>query len=57
MAIIDIDNMYREMKNTMACNFHGTQKQRYRQAKKMFLDSVSDTIEQNKKDLINEVTE
>lgn len=52
MGIIDVDNMYWEMKNTMECNFSGTPAQRYRLAKKQFLESVSDIIEQNKEDLI-----
>ncbi len=53
--LIDIDRMFFEMKNTMECNFSGTPKQRYKQAKKMFLKSVADAIEENKEDLIKEV--
>lgn len=53
--IIDIVRMLFEMKNTMKCNFSGTPKQRYRQAKKMFLKSIAKAIEENKEDLIKEV--
>jgi len=55
MAIINIDSMYREMINTMKNNFQGTPRQIYSQAKKQFLESVSDSIEDNKEDLIKEV--
>ena len=55
MAIIDIDRMYFEMHGTMECNFHGTPKQRYKQAKALYLDNVSDIIEQNKESLIKEI--
>ena len=53
--IIDIDRMFFEMKNTMECNFSGTPKQRYKQAKKMFLESVAEAIEENKEGLIKEL--
>jgi hypothetical protein len=53
--IIDIVRMLFEMKNTMECNFSGTPNQRYKQAKKMFLESVAEAIEENKEDLIKEV--
>ena len=52
MATIDIEQMYWEMEQTMENNFIGTPKQRYMNAKKQFLDSVAETIEANKKDLI-----
>jgi hypothetical protein len=52
MAIIDIDRMYNEMLSTMKCNFVCSTNARYKQAKKLFLESVSEAIEQNKKDLI-----
>ena len=52
--IIDIVRMLFEMKNTMKCNFSGTPKQRYKQAKKLFLESVAKAIEENKEDLIKE---
>jgi len=55
MAIIDIDRMYQEMQNTMECNFQGTPLNKYKQAKKLFLEGVEDCIEQNKDDLIEEV--
>ncbi len=53
--IIDIDRMFFEMKNTMKCNFSGTPKQRYKQAKKLFLKSVAEAIEENKEGLIKEL--
>lgn len=55
MAIIDIDDMYFEMISTMKSNFHGSPLQRYEQAKKLFLESVEETIEQNKEDLIHDI--
>lgn len=55
MSIINIDNMYYEMKNTMKNNFIGTARERYKLAKKQFLESVANAIEQNKEDLIKEV--
>ena len=53
--IIDIDRMFFEMKNTMECNFSGTPKQRYKQAKKLFMESVAEAIEENKEGLIKEL--
>ena len=53
--IIDIDRMFIEMKSTMECNFSGTPKQRYKQAKNLFLESIAEAIEENKEDLIKEV--
>ena len=47
--------MYQEMQNTMECNFQGTPLNKYKQAKKLFLEGVEDCIEQNKDDLIEEV--
>ncbi len=55
MGIIDINRMYFEMKNTMEANFTGTAEERYKKAKKLFLESVSEAIEENKEDLIKEV--
>lgn len=55
MSIIDIDNMYWEIKNTMKSNFEGTPTEKYEQAKELFLESVSECIEANKKELIKEV--
>jgi hypothetical protein len=57
MAIIDIDRMYWEMKETMLNNFEETANQRFKNAKKLFLESVEDSINQNKEDLIKEVME
>lgn len=53
--IIDIDRMFFEMKNTMECNFSGTPEHRYKQAKKLFLESVAEAIEENKEGLIKEL--
>ena len=52
MAIIDIERMYQEMRNTMQNNFEGTPEIRYFLAKIMFLKTVDDCIEANKKELI-----
>ena len=52
--IINIDRMFFEMQNTMKCNFSGTPEQRYKQAKKLFLESVAKAIEENKEGLIKE---
>jgi len=57
MAIVDIDNMYYEMLNTMKNNFKGTPTNRFNQARKQFLESVKDSINQNKKGLIKEFKE
>jgi len=55
MAIIDIDKMYWEMKNVMICNYKGKGKDRFLQAKKDFLNSVEEIINENKIDLIKEI--
>ena len=55
MAIIDIDRMYKEMVSTMKNNFEGTPEQIYFLAKLMYLKSVDDCIEANKKELIEEL--
>jgi hypothetical protein len=52
MAIIDINRMYREMENTMESNFSGTPAKRYEQAKKLFIESVEEAIENNKEQLL-----
>ncbi len=57
MGIIDIDNMYYEMLNTMKNNFEGTPTNRFNQARKQFLKSVKDSINENKKGLIKELKE
>ncbi len=57
MAIIDIDKMYWEMKNTMKSNFQGKAEERYEQAKELFLESIAGYIEENKKELLKEVEE
>lgn len=57
MAIIDIDSMYREMYNTMDNNFKGTLPMRFRRAKKLFLESVAQAIDDNKEGLIKEMKE
>lgn len=57
MSIINIDNMYREIKDAMQNNFTGTPEERYKQAKELFLSSVSETIETNKDELLKEIKE
>ena len=52
MAIIDIDRMYREIEQTMKNNFSGTPLERYKQAKKLFLDTIAKAIEDNKEELL-----
>jgi hypothetical protein len=54
MAIIDINRMYREMENTMESNFSGTPEKRYEQAKKLFIESVEEAIENNKEQLLQQ---
>ncbi len=56
MSIINIDNMYREMQNTMQNNFGVdlSAEKRFELAKAQFLESVADAIEQNKEELIKE---
>ncbi len=55
MFIIDIEQMYWEMRNTMKNNFQGTPLQKYKQAKKLFLENVGEAIDDNKKGLLNEM--
>ena len=43
------------MQNTMENNFTGTPKERYKQAKKLFLESVGESIEANKEGLLKEM--
>ena len=57
MSTIDIDRMYHEMQNTMKHNFTGSVEERYIKAKKLFLESVEESIEANKKELIKEFKE
>ena len=52
--IIDIDNIIFEMLNTMKNNFNGTPKQRFKQAKKLLLANVVETVEENKEETIKE---
>ena len=55
MAFINIERMFNEMKNTMQNNFTGSTKERYNQAKELFLENIEGYIEENKEDLIKEV--
>ncbi len=57
MSIINIENMYREMKDTMQSNFAGSPEERFNQAKEQFLKSVEESIEANKAELLKEVKE
>ena len=49
---INVDGMIFEMLGTMKNNFQGTPKQRFQQAKKLFLDSIAKTIDDNKEEII-----
>jgi hypothetical protein len=51
---MNTDNMIFEMLSTMKNNFPGTPKQRFKQAKKLLLDSITKTIDDNKEEIIKE---
>jgi len=51
---INIDNMFYEMLGTMKNNFSGTPKQRFKQAKKLLLESIAETIDDNKQEIIKD---
>ena len=51
---INIDNMIFEMLGTMDNNFQGTAKQRFKQAKKLLLSSIAETIDDNKDVIIED---
>ncbi len=57
MAIVDIDNMFWEMKSTMINNFGGNSEERFINAKRLFLENVGEVIDSNREDLIKEVKE
>ncbi len=42
--LINVDSMIFEMLSTMKNNFSGTADQRFKQAKKLLLDSIAETI-------------
>lgn len=52
--LINVDNMIYEMIGTMKNNFSGTPKQRFKQAKKLLLGSIVDTIDDNKEVIIKD---
>ncbi len=52
--IMNTDNMIFEMLSTMKNNFSGTADQRFKQAKKLFLESIADTIDDNKEVIIKD---
>ena len=51
---INVDNMIFEMLGTMDNNFQGTAKQRFKQAKKLLLESIAETIDDNKEVIIKD---
>jgi hypothetical protein len=51
---INVDGMIFEILGTMKNNFQGTPKQRFKQAKKLLLESVAKTIDDNKEEIIKE---
>ena len=53
---INVDNMIFEMLGTMDNNFQGTAKQRFKQAKKLLLESIAETIDDNKEVIIKDFT-
>jgi len=52
--LINVDGMIFEMLGTMKNNFSGTPKQRFKQAKKLLLESIVDTIDDNKDVIIKD---
>ena len=55
MAVINIENMYRELLYIMKNNFSGTPEHKYELAKNLFLESIEVYIEGNKEELLKEV--
>ena len=55
MAIINVEKMYTEMRDTMQNNFQGDPMERFSQAKKQYLETVEDIINQNRDELLKEV--
>ncbi len=51
---INVDNMIFEMLGTMDNNFQGTAKQRFKQAKKLLLESIDETIDDNREVIIKD---
>jgi hypothetical protein len=54
---IDIESMYAELLSTMTCNFNGSPEERFVHAKALFLNGVSNAIEDNRDLLVREVSE
>lgn len=52
--LINIDSMIFEILGTMDNNFQGTDRQRFKQAKKLFLESIAKTIDDNKNVIIKD---
>jgi len=52
--LMNTDSMIFEMLGTMGNNFQGTPKQRFKQAKKLFLESIAETIDDNKQEIIKD---
>jgi len=52
--IMNTDSMIFEMLSTMNNNFQGTPKQRFKQAKKLLLESIAETIDDNKEVIIKD---
>ncbi len=51
---INVDNMIYEMLGTMDNNFQGTPKQRFKLAKKLLLESIAETIDDNQEVIIKD---
>jgi len=51
---INVDNMIFEILSTMKNNFKGTPVQRFKQAKQLFLESIAETIDDNKEIIIKD---
>jgi hypothetical protein len=52
--LINVDSMIFEMLSTMKNNFQGSSKQRFKQAKKLLLESIAGTIDDNKDVIIKD---
>jgi len=54
MAIINVEDMFAEVRSLMINNCGGTIEQRYEQAKRIYLENINSIVEQNKEGLIED---
>lgn len=52
--LMNTDSMIFEMLGTMDNNFQGTPKKRFKEAKKLLLESIAETIDDNKEVIIKD---